>query len=366
MQESRHASALSAFSAALKKKRVKVGFLGGSITAGHESVGGKEDNWPAFVIGSLVEKFPDVLWESYNAGIGGTGAISGLMRAQKEIVANGCDLVFVEYAVNDCYGDSELRLREREGLVRMLLKSGADVIFLYTFRIEMHADMAAGKMPQVIREMEELASHYGIGSVWAGLHAYRAVCAGRLTWEQWLPIRGGTLHPEAAGSLLYAEAALKFLEEEFDRKDAPLRNGLPAPLDGRNYENIRPVPFENWNIASPWTVRRELSFPWYDKVVCTSADGAKLTVHFRGRMLAAHFNFGKRSGILKYRIDGGEEIVYEGTRCEWVPDSDWCTPALLASDLESGDHVLELSVHYVNMPDCKGSECQIYTLMSAE
>ena len=146
----------------------------------------------------------------------------------------------------------------------------------------MHADLAAGKLPWIIEETETLARHYGIGSAWAGLHAYRAVRAGRLAWEQWLPVAGGTLHPFAAGSMLYAESAFSFLEEELSR------------------------------------------------------------------------------------ADGGEECVYTGVREAWVPDTGWCIPVLLADDLENGEHVLELSVHYAQMPDCKGSECKIFDFMSAE
>lgn len=365
MQEIRHGAPLCAFHAALARKNVKIGFLGGSITAGSRNVGGNPDNWPSFFMGALTEKYPNVLWESYNAGIGGTGSLSGLMRAEKEVVAPKCDVVFVEYAVNDYFEEKEPYRRAREGLVRKLRKAGIDVVFLYTFRTEMHADMAAGRMPRIIEEMETLAKHYGVGSVWAGLHAYRAVCAGRLTWEQWLPASGGTLHPEAAGSALYAEAAVRFLAEEIGREGGA-KLPLPAPLDEKNYENISPVPRENWSVAPPWRIVRELKYPWFDTAVFTAADGAAMQVRFTGRMIAAHIDFGKRHGVLRYRIDGGNERVFEGPRYDWVPDADWCIPVLLADDLDRGEHTLELSTHFIDMPQCKGSECAIYTFMSVK
>lgn len=248
MQELRHGAPLRAFRRAFEKGNVKIGFLGGSITAGEKNVGGNADNWPSFLTGRLAEKYPQVLWESYNAGIGGTGSLSGAMRAEREVISTGCDLVFAEYAVNDWYEDKKTYRRAREGLVRKLLRAGADVVFVYTFRTEMHADLAAGKLPWIIQETETLARHYGIGSAWAGLHAYRAVCEGRLTWEQWLPVAGGTLHPFAAGSMLYAESAFSFLEEELSRADGGEdRPALPAPLYAGNYETLRSVPRENWD-----------------------------------------------------------------------------------------------------------------------
>ncbi|HEX2948401.1 MAG TPA: hypothetical protein VHV83_02335, partial [Armatimonadota bacterium] len=61
----------------------------------------------------------------------------------------------------------------------------------------------AGQMPASIREFEELADHYGIPSVWMGLHAFNDVKAGRMRWEEWLP---DGLHPQDRGSYSYAQS----------------------------------------------------------------------------------------------------------------------------------------------------------------
>ena len=363
----RHREKLGRFADAVETKRVKVGFLGGSITAEDPAVGGQEYNWPSCVRGHLLQKYPDVYWEFYNTAIGGTGSLSGLIRVQKEIIDRGCDLVFVEYAVNDTYGERELRKLEEEGLLRRLLKNGIDVVLVYTFCTSMYPALEKGEVPDDIARWEQLAEHYGIASVWSGLYAYRQLCEGKISWEGWLPVCGGTLHPGEAGSMLYAQPVIEFLEDELQEKGAQQdKKKLPAPTDARNFENLKEIPMSEWGIMPPWTVLRELQTPWFDRVCYTAADGARLSLRFKGRMLACCMSFGKRSGVLHYSIDGGETVVYRGNRCEWVPDKGWCIPELLAHDLAEGEHVLELTVRYEPSPECKGTECRIFALLTAD
>ncbi|MFA5203119.1 MAG: SGNH/GDSL hydrolase family protein [Lentisphaeria bacterium] len=350
---------LARFKQAIQSGKVRVGFIGGSITEAH-----RESNWPYFIRAWFVKKFPGVraAWE--NAAIGGTGSLSGVMRAQRDLLDTRCDIVFVEYAVND--GPGEATMRTREGLIRKLLEEERDVILVYTYCQDMYAAMSAGQMPASIVELEILAEHYCLPSVWMGLHAYNEMKAGRMTWEGWLP---DGLHPDYLGSSIYAEPVIAFLEAELAgpaRPSIPSGALLPAPHTPNHFQDIREIPLDDAELRGPWTEMREVILPWYRTALCTAADGAELSLHFTGRALCAMLNFGKTSGVLKYRFDGGEWREFTGERCWWVPDKNWCQPVLLADDLSDGAHRFDLRVVHGNREECKGTTCKIFTFMAVQ
>jgi lysophospholipase L1-like esterase len=350
---------LACFKKAIQTKKVKMGFIGGSITEAH-----RESNWPYFINNWFVRTFPEVRYVWENAAIGGTGSLSGVMRAQQDLIDTRCDLVFVEYAVNDEAG--EKTMRTREGLVRKLLEEHRDVVFVYTYSQGMYADMSEGKIPPSIAELELLAEHYSIPSVWMGLYAYNELKAGRMTWDAWLP---DGLHPQYLGSSIYAEILVKYLENELVSSDVspiPYGKNLPAPCNKNHFQNIYEIPFDSIDLKGPWSQMREVKLPWYRTALVTAADGAKLSLEFEGRVLCAMLNFGKMSGVLKYRIDNGQWQEFVGERCSWVPDKDWCKPVLFTDDLDNGSHHFELKVTHGNREECKGTNCKIFTFMAVK
>jgi hypothetical protein len=132
--------------------------LGGSITAGIH-------NWPEPVVNWFGDAFPDARISVENAAIGATGSPLAIFRAERDIIQRKCDLVFIEYAVNDWELTPKLRGRTREGLIRKLLEAESrDLVLGYAFRQEMYENMRQGIVPPSIAEFEELASHYDIGS----------------------------------------------------------------------------------------------------------------------------------------------------------------------------------------------------------
>lgn len=348
---------LACFKKAIRVKKVRMGFIGGSITEAK-----RESNWPYFVKGWFVKKFPEVRYVCENAAIGGTGSLSAIMRAQKDLIEPQCDIVFVEYAVND--GAGEETMRTREGLVRKLLEEKRDVVFVYTYCQHMYESMSTGKMPPSIVELELLAKHYDIPSIWMGLHAYNELKAGRMSWEAWLP---EGLHPEYMGSSIYAEPVIEYLEDELKTPDdlpIPYGNKLPVPHNNNNFQNIYDIPFDVISLDGPWTEMREVEQPWYRTALSTAADGAKLSFNFEGRALCAMLSFGKMSGIIKYRFDAGKWQEYVGKRCSWVPDKNWCRPVLFADNLDNCEHLFELKVMHGNCEECKGTTCKIFTFMT--
>lgn len=353
--------------AAVSAGRLAVGFLGGSITAGDPLVGGMDTNWPLFIHGFFQTQYPHLALSLYNAAIGGTCSLSGLMRVEREILAHDCDLVFIEYAVNDD-GTGPYR-HSREGLIRRLLEQSRDVLLVYTYSHSMYDDMLAGRIPSTIANFEELAERYRLPSVWMGLHAFRQILANRLSWEEFLPESGGRLHPYALGSHIYAEPVLTFLNKELtsaSEETIPFGEGLPQPISPGHYQHIREIPPDNWELKGPWLRQRVLNNPWYDTEIRTDSVEASLTIHFTGRMLAAAIDFGRTSAVLHWRMDGGDWQEAGGSRQDWTPMRGWTMALPIADGLSAEEHVFEMRPAYGKRPYCQGTECRLYAFVTAD
>ncbi|MEI6518850.1 MAG: SGNH/GDSL hydrolase family protein [bacterium] len=325
---------------ALNKGAITVGFIGGSITDPRPGF-----NWPEGVCAWLVEKYPGLRLTVENAAIGATGSDLAVFRAERDLINRGCDIVFIEFAVNDGGTPAEQRMRTREGLVRKLLKGAkCDIVFTYTYGQNMYADMISGVVPATIAEFEQLAEHYQISSVWMALNALQEVQKGRMRWEEWLP---DGLHPQFRGSASYAQSVNQFLEKELSRQPSPfgiIDDESHEPLNADNWENCYLLPFENVRLTGPWTIRRSASMVWIDQLLHTAAVGAKLAFDFEGRGLLLGFDFGRSSAEFRYQIDGGEWKDSNRDRPDWCGESGWLRTFLVSEELAAGKHTFELEV----------------------
>lgn len=321
---------------ALQRRIATLGFLGGSITAPQTGT-----RWPGPLAALLAERHPGVTWQIANAALGATGSELGVFRVQSEIIARGCDLVFVEYAVNDFDQPPARRRRTREGLLRQLAAAACDVVLVHTFRPEMLADMDAGVVPDSIAEFETLADHYGLTSIWIGLHALREVRRGAMTMAEWLP---DGLHPEARGSRSYAQCVADALALEIASvpTSAPWSGELPRPRDAGCWARVVVAPLTAAACHGPWTLGPWERCPGLAQALHTTATGAGLQFDFTGRGLVLGFDFGRESGEVRYRIDGGDWRETSRDCPAWVGRSGWLRTETIAEDLAPGGHRFEL------------------------
>ncbi|MDQ0058564.1 SGNH/GDSL hydrolase family protein [Paenibacillus harenae] len=361
----KHRGSLNHTRAKIREGRLTVGFIGGSITDARP-----RHNWPEPVIGWLAEQFPDTRISVENAAIGATGSDLAAFRAKRDLIDRGCDLVFVEYAVNDEGTPSEQRGRSREGLIRQLLASGRrDVVLVYTYSSGMYEAMASGSVPETVAEFERLADHYGIGSVWMGLHAFEEVKRGLMRYEEWLP---DGLHPTSRGSLSYGTSVIHYLRQELEGALMEASDGyaheasnlapsseLPPPLDPKCWDDVFELPLESIRTSGAWTIRRWPYYEWIDRVLETAAIGARLSFEFDGRGLALGFDFGKASAEFRYRIDGGEWQTEKRERPDWVSADGWYRLSYYGDDWKPGIHRFEAEIIHGNRPDCSGTNFRL-------
>ncbi|MGO4545436.1 GDSL-type esterase/lipase family protein [Paenibacillus sp. 2TAB23] len=338
----------------LQTGQLTLGFVGGSITED----GSLMPNWPEPVARWFAESFPHARIKVENAAIGATGSDLAVFRAERDLINHQCDLIFIEFAVNDYMTPSEHRMRAREGLIRKLLADGrCELVLVYTYCQKMYEDMSQGKIPASIAEFEQLAEHYGISSVWAGQYAFQEVKLGRMTWDEWLP---DGLHPKHRGSLSYGQCVISYLEKELltelDTRSGVIPKPLATPLNVNHWGQVDTLSFDEVQLVGPWITRRARAhLPWVDHMLSTSAVGAKLSFSFTGRGLALAFDFGKKSAEFIYRLDGGPAITSSRERPSWCADGGWFQIYWIANELEDGQHHVELEVVHGNRADCTGT-----------
>ena len=239
LQVFKHRGALTKTLEAIKRRRLTIGFVGGSITDARG-----RNRWPEPVIAWFVDKFPEVKIIVENAAIGATGSDLGVFRAERDLIERNCELIFVEFAVNDKDDPTEKRMRTREGLLRKLLASEkSDLVLTYTYSMDMYEQMISGEIPESIREFEILAHYYNIGSIWMGLYALDEVMRGLIRWEEWLP---DGLHTELRGSYTYGQSVIVYLEKELLNKSLNNVNcekyNMPISYNINNWEKTKLVP----------------------------------------------------------------------------------------------------------------------------
>ncbi|WP_169084830.1 SGNH/GDSL hydrolase family protein [Paenibacillus sp. PL91] len=339
----------------IEEGRLTVGFIGGSITDARP-----RHNWPEPVIGWLAEQYPNTRITVENAAIGATGSDLAAFRAKRDLTDPDCDLVFIEYAVNDENEPTMKRNRTREGLIRQLLAAGRrDIVIVYTYSQNMYDAMQSGAVPDTISEFERIAEYYQIGSVWMGLYAFEEVKKGRLRFEEWLP---DGLHPTSRGSLSYGQSVIAYLTKELmesDTKEARQEASLPEPLDVKCWDDVYALSFDQVQTSGPWAVRRWPHLEWIDHVLETSAVGAGLSFSFEGRGLALGFDFGRSSAEFRYRIDGGEWLTSERERPSWLAEDGWYRLSCFGDDWAGGSHRFELEVIHGNRANCTGTNFRL-------
>lgn len=353
IQVCQHRGALSKLREKLEEGCVTLGFIGGSITDARP-----RHNWPEPVTAWLVDRYPQVRFTVENAAIGATGSDLAVLRAERDLIERGCDIVFVEYAVNDNDTPTTRRMQTREGLIRKLLRDGSrDVVLVYTYCDDMYDAMMDGRQPESIRELELLGEHYGLGSVWMGLHALEQVKRGLMRWEEWLP---DGLHPTSRGSYAYGESVIAFLQQELDERSAgAAARVMPGPLEPMNWEKASAMKLTEVSTTGPWTIRRWPYYDWIDQVLETAAVGASLSLSFEGRGLTFGFDFGRTSSEFRYRIDGGDWRTEVRERPDWAGADGWFKISVLDDALEYGLHTFELEVMNGRHPGCSGTNFRL-------
>ncbi len=323
--------------AVMEKNHVTIGFVGGSITDPHS-----RERWSEYVISQFIAEYPFVTVDVENVAIGATGSDYAVFRAQKDLIQRNCDLIFIEFAVNDNPVKTEIRNASREGLIRKLLHgTKADLVITYTYCAEMLKDMLEGRMPASVAEFEQLAEHYSLSSVFMANYALHETLRGTLRWEEWLP---DGLHPAGAGSRYYGLPVNKLLKEALEDQRGELSLREIQPLYKDNWERGETFPLHQVKRKGYWRLYRCLDRPLVEQVLSSTCVGSALTWDFVGTGLVVTVSFGWMAADYRWRVDGGTWHEEKPERPAWIDGHNWLRTQPLCQDLAYGIHSAEVEV----------------------
>ncbi|MBI4977106.1 MAG: SGNH/GDSL hydrolase family protein [Spirochaetes bacterium] len=298
--------------------KCNIAYLGGSITAagGSEEKGG---GWRGKSLTWFKTQFPTAEVTEINAAIGGTGSDYGAFRVYNHALRFDPDIVFVEFRVN---GGGAVPLASIEGIVRQIWKKNTktDICFVYTLSEPMKATIGAGSNTSFGAIIEQVANYYGIPSVDYGPEVMRLEKEGTLIFRGKAPAPEGKIlfstdgvHPLVEeGHNVYKAVITRSLTSMKETGTAGAHS-IPAPIDPKNWENAKMIPFTDVELSKGWysadmaSDRVAASFKRIMPVVIKSGENnAAITVKFTGTVIGINDIVGPDTGQLLVSIDGGE------------------------------------------------------------
>lgn len=342
------------FAKAERGSDIKVGYLGGSITAQH--------GWRVRSLDLFRKLYPKSNFSEVNAAIGGTGSNFGVMRVQKDIIESKPDLVFVEFAVNDHGGGKEYIEKNMEGIVRQIWTDNpnADICFVYTI-VERDIDvMKDGKMKRTSSIMEGLADHYGIPSIDFGKAVVDLVKAGKLVMKTdnkpmsavagdslnttaaigsdgKIPFAKDGVHPHTnTGHVIYTEAIERSIPAMRKASGAPAPHVLGPKMSPNAPDKISAVRTVELDSLKDFPRDEKDKSAWSQYLRLEPGD--EITLKFRGTEAAACVRLGTDSGYMEFSVDGGKfrKVRNFDPYCGWNRRS----MTTLCSGLKDGVHTV--------------------------
>ncbi len=312
------------------KNNLKIGFFGGSITDGF---GASERSrcYRELVFGEIKKNINRGAIQ-IAAAIGGTGSNLGLFRLERDLLRHMPDLVFVEFAVND----SKLENTDFyvENIVRNILRSNSDtkIVFLYTATADYMTEFyAKGLLPPAVAKQEKIAEYYGIPSINAGKALYEKIKEEGSSCEKYLC---DGCHPNDEGYRAYADEILRRMDKIDFNIDFCSK---PINKEVINARMEFPKSGNGWRKSCNKMYNTDIDY------VYSNIPGTAYEHEFSGSIIGLYFTMEKDSGILKYRIDGGEEQECS-TWDKYCVEFNRDCYKILNDALTDGKHTLEFSI----------------------
>ena len=307
--------------AATPGAEIKIGYLGGSITA--------QAGWRPLTLGYFQKAWPQAKFSEINAAIGGTGSDLGAFRLKQDVLDHKPDLLFVEFAVNDGGASPDQIFRCMEGIVRQTWTKlpECDICFVYTLTESLAKDMLEGNFPRAASAMEKIADHYGIPSIHMAMEVAKLAKEGKLVWKAPLPktdeekqalgdkfvFAPDSVHPHPeTGHQLYLQSIVRSMEPIKAASVATGKHELPAPFVATNYQNAKMIPITkdtvNLTAAFTWLDPRSDNFAkvWANRMTTlhkATRSGETMTFSFKGTRCSIYDIVGPDCGQVLVTLD---------------------------------------------------------------
>ncbi|MDZ8118775.1 SGNH/GDSL hydrolase family protein [Pontiella agarivorans] len=333
-------------------EKVKVGYIGGSITNG--------GMWRNKLLDWLKSEYPNAEISQVNAAMGGTGPDFGACRIGEHLLVHHPDIVFIEYRVNN---GGAYQGRALEGLIPQIwrMDPNTDICIVYTIARGMIPDIQQGKQSNAGKSMEPVANHYGITSIEFGLEVVKQMNEGRLIFQGKKPKDGKILfskdgtHPIEAGHDIYRDVLVRSLKK-IESHGTPGPHIIPPPLKEKTFSNACMLPITAAEFSGAWkpvdlseyvdihadlTDKNDGVRPQFGAAVETDRIGDSFTLNWNGFMLGfTGVLDAKGSVLLEVTTDNGKPQIVDLASRSGKQQSKY----IFTKEIESGSHVTTVKV----------------------
>jgi lysophospholipase L1-like esterase len=337
---------------------VKVGYLGGSITA--------QNGWRVQTLAHFKQAYPQASFAEINAAIGGTGSDLGVFRVRQDVLSQGPDLLFVEFAVNDGGADPQRIIRCMEGIVRQTWKANpkTDICFVYTLTESLSPAMLEGKLQRSASAMEKVGDHYGIPSITLGMEVAKLAKAGQLLWRAKLPktdaekaalgdkfvFAADGVHPhDSTGQVLYTQAIVRSLPALAIANNSPTVHACNLALDPANWERATLTPITAAKLSAglaPADMATDAFAKGWSKrlpaMVKLTRPGQSIEFKFKGTHCAVYDVVGPAGGMVAVTLDGKAQKSVQ--RIDAYCTYPRLSTFVVGADLPEGEHSVRLEL----------------------
>ena len=282
-------------------EKVSVGYIGGSITEGGSST--SPDKCFVNLSGNY---FKDTFGTGnnvsfVNAGQAGTSSVVGNMRVDKDIFSKNCDIIFIEFAVND--QGSDRFQKSYESLVKKcLMQENEPAVIIIT--------MCKGDLSGNEDWMVKIAQNYDL----AVISAKGAIQGGSINYNSDFG-SGDNLHPGNGGHQIMADVIGYYYRQALKSANASDSYEIPSTqVYGAEYANNHLVDITtlaNFNAGS-WTRSGDGSFN-YSK---NGNNPLKFTVEGKGILLLFKSN-SSGMGTVNVTVNGKTNKVSSNLQWTW-------------------------------------------------
>ena len=181
--------------AAQRGENVTIGYIGGSITEGGSSTseGKRFVNLASQYFAETFGTGGNVKF--VNAGWAGTSSVVGNIRVDNDLFSQNCDIIFIEFAVND-QGDERFKKSYESLVKKCLMQPNAPAVGLITLC------QKSGSSNQ--EWMAQVGQHFDIPVISGTNAVMNGIKAGTLNWDRDYG-SGDTIHPGDGGHKLISE-----------------------------------------------------------------------------------------------------------------------------------------------------------------
>lgn len=225
---------------AQRGEKVTIGYIGGSITEGGSST--SPDKSFVSISGNYFKNtFGTGNNVSFvNAGKAGTSSVVGNMRVDKDIFSKNCDIIFIEFAVNDQGGDRFQK--SYESLVKKcLMQENAPAVVLITL------------CQKSLGTNEDWMAKVGANYDLPVISGKGMIQGGSINWDSQYG-SGDTIHPGNGGHQLIADAIGYYYRQALRSENTTDEYVIPdKEVFGAEYANNHLVDFDklpNFNAGS--------------------------------------------------------------------------------------------------------------------